>query len=121
MAQIIPTEGLAHANGISLPTTCVGAARYLLLQRARWICLLHLLPAMEELMVRRKPDDKAQMNLRLRGELRKKIAVEAKKHGRSLNGELVHRLERSFDREAVEFMADQIARVDKILKLMAFG
>lgn len=37
-----------------------------------------------------------QMNLRVPSTLRKKIVAEASKNGRSINRELVHRLEQSF-------------------------
>jgi len=47
-------------------------------------------------MAKRKPTDMAQMNLRLPESLRKKIEVEARKNGWSLNRELVRRLEQSF-------------------------
>jgi hypothetical protein len=53
-------------------------------------------------MAKRKPSDTAQMNLRLPESLRKKIEVEAKKNGWSLNRELVRRLEQSFTHQGFE-------------------
>jgi hypothetical protein len=53
-------------------------------------------------MAKRKPTDTAQMNLRLPETLRKKIEVEAKKNGWSLNRELVRRLEQSFTHQGFE-------------------
>ena len=50
----------------------------------------------EEHMAKRKLTDIAQMNLRMPEPLRKKIEVEARKNGWSLNRELVRRLEQSF-------------------------
>src|SRR6516165_5933218 len=58
--------------------------------------------AKEGSMAKRKPTDTAQMNLRLPETLRKKIEVEAKKNGWSLNRELVRRLEQSFTHQGFE-------------------
>lgn len=53
-------------------------------------------------MAKRKVTDTAQMNLRLKESLRKKVEIEAKKNGVSLNQELVRRLERTFVDQGVE-------------------
>jgi hypothetical protein len=45
----------------------------------------------------RKPTDSAQLKLRLREELRKRLEREAKKADHSLNTEMVRRLEQSFE------------------------
>jgi hypothetical protein len=60
-------------------------------------------------MAKRKPTDVAQMNLRLKETLRKKIETEAKKNGWSLNQELVRRLERSFIDQGVEALIKSTA------------
>jgi hypothetical protein len=60
-------------------------------------------------MAKRKPTDYAQMNLRLRESLRKKIEFEAKKNGLSLNSELVRRLERTFVEQGIEAVIQQTA------------
>ena len=62
-------------------------------------------------MAKRKPTDTAQMNLRLPETLRKKIEVEAKKNGWSLNRELVRRLERSFTNQEVEAVIQSTAEM----------
>jgi hypothetical protein len=61
-------------------------------------------------MAKRKPTDIAQMNLRLPETLRKKIEVEAKKSGWSLNRELVRRLEQSFIDQRVEALIQSTAQ-----------
>ena len=48
----------------------------------------------------RKPSDIVQPNLRIREELRRRLETEAKKRGVSLNAEMNHRLEQSFDYDA---------------------
>jgi Arc-like DNA binding domain len=61
-------------------------------------------------MAKRKPSDTAQMNLRLPESLRKKIEVEAKKNGWSLNRELVRRLEQSFTHQGFEDLIQSTAQ-----------
>jgi hypothetical protein len=61
-------------------------------------------------MAKRKPTDTAQMNLRLPESLRKKIEVEAKKNGWSLNRELVRRLEQSFIHQGFEDLIQSTAQ-----------
>jgi Arc-like DNA binding domain len=45
----------------------------------------------------RKPTDTVKLQLRFHEALRRRLAQEAKKHDRSLNAEIVHRLEQSLD------------------------
>jgi hypothetical protein len=45
----------------------------------------------------RKPTDTIKLQLRFHEALRRRLAQEAKKHDRSLNAEIVHRLEQSLD------------------------
>jgi hypothetical protein len=45
----------------------------------------------------RKPTDTVKLQLRFHEVLRRRLAQEAKKHDRSLNAEIVHRLEQSLD------------------------
>jgi Arc-like DNA binding domain len=47
-------------------------------------------------MPRRTPTEIVQLKLRLRGELHAKLDREAKQNERSLNSEIIHRLEQSF-------------------------
>jgi hypothetical protein len=51
---------------------------------------------MEE-MVARKPTDTVKLQLRFHEALRRRLVQEAKKHNRSLNAEIVHRLDQSLD------------------------
>ncbi|MGM4870681.1 toxin-antitoxin system HicB family antitoxin [Bradyrhizobium sp. 956_D2_N1_5] len=60
-------------------------------------------------MAKRKVTDTAQMNLRLKESLRKKVEIEAKKNGVSLNQELVRRLERTFVDQGVEALIQSTA------------
>jgi hypothetical protein len=59
-------------------------------------------------MAKRKTTDTAQMNLRLPETLRKRIEVEAKKNGWSLNRELVRRLEQSFIHQSFEDLTQKV-------------
>ena len=45
----------------------------------------------------RKPTDTVKLQLRFHEALRRRLAQEAKRHDRSLNAEIVHRLEQSLD------------------------
>src|SRR5262245_22041426 len=45
----------------------------------------------------RKPTDIVKLQLRFHEALRRRLAQEAKRHDRSLNAEIVHRLEQSLD------------------------
>jgi Arc-like DNA binding domain len=45
----------------------------------------------------RNPTDTVKLQLRFHEALRRRLAREAKKHDRSLNAEIVHRLEQSLD------------------------
>jgi hypothetical protein len=60
-------------------------------------------------MAKRKPTDKAQLNIRMTETLRRKIAAEAAKSGWSINSELVRRLERSFVDQGVEALIQSTA------------
>jgi hypothetical protein len=50
-------------------------------------------------MVKRRPTEIVQVNLRLQENFRLRLAASAEKAGRSFNQEIVHRLEQSFDTE----------------------
>ena len=63
-------------------------------------------------MVHRRKTEIVQVNLRLREELRCRLAKEAERYGRSFNAELVHRLEQSF-------VAEELT--DTVLKGIAAG
>lgn len=52
-------------------------------------------------MIKRKPTAKAQIKVRLQETLRSRLEMEAKKHGVSLNQEIVRRLERSLEQELI--------------------
>ena len=52
-------------------------------------------------MVHRRKTEIVQVNLRLREELRQRLAKEAEKSGHSFNQELVRRLEQSFSQEEI--------------------
>jgi uncharacterized protein (DUF1778 family) len=60
-------------------------------------------------MAKRKPTDKAQLNIRMTEALRRKIATEAEKNGWSLNRELVRRLEQSFVQQGAEALIKNTA------------
>ena len=49
--------------------------------------------------MRRKPSETVQLKLRFPERLRVRIEAEAKKNDRSMNAEIVHRLEQSFQRD----------------------
>ena len=50
----------------------------------------------------RRPTDTAELKLRLPERLRRLIERQAEKSNRSLNAEMVHRLEQSFSRAEIE-------------------
>jgi Arc-like DNA binding domain len=58
--------------------------------------------------VARKPTDTAHLNLRYPEALRRRLERAGKNNGRSLNSEIVHRLEQSFRREDFEPLQDVI-------------
>jgi hypothetical protein len=58
--------------------------------------------------VARKPTDTAHLNLRYPEALRRRLERAGKNNGRSLNSEIVHRLEQSFRREDFEPVQDLI-------------
>jgi len=64
----------------------------------------------------RKPTDTAHLNLRYPEALRRRLERAAKKSGRSMNTEIVERLERSFRREDFEKFQDFIT--EGMLKVM---
>jgi hypothetical protein len=61
-------------------------------------------------IARRKRTDIVALKLRLREALRKRLEVAAKGQERSLNSEIVARLEQSFDREGLTRIRDQADR-----------
>jgi hypothetical protein len=70
----------------------------------------------------RKPVDIAHVNLRIRENLRKKLADEARKHRFSLNNEIRIRLEESFEREGFQSIAKiaaQLAETQKVFQSLA--
>lgn len=64
-------------------------------------------------MVKRRPSEIIQVNLRMREDLRQRLSRQAEKESRSFNAELVHRLEQSFERDTA---ADLLAEAHKLLK-----
>jgi hypothetical protein len=58
--------------------------------------------------VARKPTDTAHLNLRYPEALRRRLERAGKNNGRSLNSEIVHRLEHSFRREDSEPLQDVV-------------
>ena len=56
----------------------------------------------------RKPTETAHLNLRYPEALRRRLERAGKNNGRSLNSEIVHRLEQSFRREDFEPLQDVI-------------
>jgi hypothetical protein len=62
----------------------------------------------EERTVARKPTDTAHLNLRYPEALRRRLERAGKNNDRSLNSEIVHRLEQSFRREDSEPLQDVI-------------
>lgn len=67
-----------------------------------------------------------QFKLRMTADLKAKIEDAAAKNNRSMNAEIVHRLERSFvtddyagfDSEMLEYQADRISSLKKLLSLL---
>jgi hypothetical protein len=64
----------------------------------------------------RKPTDTAHLNLRYPEALRRRLERAGKSNGRSLNSEIVHRLEQSFRRE--DFQKCQDAVNEGMLEIM---
>jgi Arc-like DNA binding domain len=62
----------------------------------------------------RTPTAIVALKLRLREDLRRPLAAEAKKAGRSLNREIVHRLEQSFSQEALTSAVRSAVRAELI-------
>jgi hypothetical protein len=58
--------------------------------------------------VARKPTDTAHLNLRYPEALRRRLERAGKNNGRSLNSEIVHRLEQSFRREDFQKVQDAV-------------
>jgi hypothetical protein len=69
-------------------------------------------------MPRRKPTESAELKLRLRESLRSAIEKSARKRGRSLNQELIERLERSFDEEERLGGAQLVELIETIARVM---
>jgi len=61
-------------------------------------------------MTRRKKTDIVGLKLRLRESLRARIEAAAKAQERSLNNEVIARLEQSFDRESLTRLRDQVEK-----------
>jgi Arc-like DNA binding dprotein len=62
----------------------------------------------------RKPTDTVKLQLRFHEALRRRLAREAKKNNRSLNAEIVHRLEQSLDvPEQAEAVASKVKSLVK--------
>jgi len=61
----------------------------------------------------RKPTEIIALSLRVREELRRRLEGEAKKQRRSLNAEIVHRLEQSLQKE------DEAAHMSRIASMAA--
>ena len=55
------------------------------------------------------------LKLRLREDLRRQLASEAKKHGHSLNREILRRLERSFELEAKDELITEVRAIRGLL------
>ena len=62
-------------------------------------------------MAKRKKTDFVQFKIRFRESLRSRLEIAAKGQERSLNSEIVARLEQSFDRESVTRIRDQAEKV----------
>ena len=63
-----------------------------------------------------------QYNLRWSEELKEKIAQSAKEHNRSMNADIVARLEESFNRQEsseISQLQEQISRMDQTIKTLA--
>jgi hypothetical protein len=63
-----------------------------------------------------KPGDIVQPNLRIREDLRQRLEREARKNQRSLNKEMIRRLERSFEADTVRSLEDIVADLTKALR-----
>jgi hypothetical protein len=63
---------------------------------------------LEKRTVARKPSDTAHLNLRYPEALRRRLERAGKSNGRSLNSEIVHRLEQSFRREDFQPWQDAV-------------
>ncbi|HEV3147216.1 MAG TPA: Arc family DNA-binding protein [Chthoniobacterales bacterium] len=57
----------------------------------------------------RKPSDPVKLNLRFTEALRSRLEKQATKNNRSLNEEIIRRLEESFKREDLEDFAERLA------------
>ena len=66
-------------------------------------------------MAKRKKTDFVQFKIRFRESLRSRLEVSAKGQERSLNSEIVARLEQSFERESITHIRDQ---AEKVLELI---
>src|SRR5262249_31534178 len=75
-----------------------------------------VLRSVERRKMARKPTDTAHLNLRYPEALRRRLERAAKNSGRSMNTEIVERLERSFRREDFEKFQDFIT--EGMLKVM---
>jgi hypothetical protein len=58
----------------------------------------------------RKPTDEVQLKLRFDERLRRRIEKEAERNNRSMNAEIIHRLEESFRQEDTQEMANKAAK-----------
>jgi len=73
-----------------------------------------------ERTVARKPTDTAHLNLRYPEALRRRLERAGKSNGRSLNSEIVHRLEQSFRREDFQERQDAVNEgMMEIMRVMA--
>src|SRR5262245_45833368 len=75
-----------------------------------------VLRSVERRKMARKPTDTAHLNLRYPEALRRRLERAAKNSGRSMNTEIVERLERSFRRKDFEKLQD--AMNEGMLKVM---
>lgn len=73
------------------------------------------------LNMRRKPTDIVQVKLRLMEGIRQGLAQAAKRSGRSLNGEIAWRLERSFEAEGVADLKRQIEELSTQVQALILG
>ncbi len=71
--------------------------------------------------MRRKPTDIVQVKLRLMEGIRQGLAQAAKRSGRSLNGEIAWRLERSFEAEGVADLKRQIEELSTQVQALILG
>jgi hypothetical protein len=58
----------------------------------------------------KKPTDEVQLKLRFDERLRRRIAKEAERNNRSMNAEIIHRLEESFRQEDTNELVSRAAR-----------